>query len=41
MGTLSLIGLFCDVQSFVLGPIGHEVAWHVAMRSLPCHMGSS
>ena len=26
---------------FVLGPICAEVAGHVAMRSLPCHMGSS
>ena len=26
---------------FFLGPIGAEVAWHVAMRSLPCHMGYS
>ena len=25
----------------VLGPIGTEVAWLVALRSLPCHMGSS
>ena len=22
----------------MLGPIGTEVAWYVAMRSLPCHM---
>ena len=26
---------------FVLGPIGAEVACHVAMSSLPCHMGYS
>ena len=26
---------------FVLGPICAEVAGYVAMRSLPCHMGSS
>ena len=26
---------------FGLGPIGALVAWHVAMRSLTCHMGSS
>ena len=26
---------------FVLGPLGAEVAWLVALRSLPCHMGSS
>ena len=24
-----------------LGPIGAEVAWLVAMTSLPCHMGLS
>ena len=30
-----------DVHSLCLGPIGAEVAWLVALRSLPCHMGYS
>ena len=27
-----------DVHSLFLGPIGAEVAWPVALRSLPCHI---
>ena len=30
-----------NVHSLFLGPIGAEVAWLVALRSLPCHMGTS
>ena len=30
-----------DVHSFFSVPIGAEVSWHVALRSLPCHMGIS
>ena len=41
MGTLSFMVPSRDVHSIVLGPIGAQVAWHVAMWSLPCHMGSS
>ena len=29
------------LRSLFLGPIGAEVAWLVALRSLPCHMGTS
>ena len=28
-------------EPFVFGPIGAEVAWLVALKSLPCHQGSS
>ena len=35
MGTIQRCALF------VLGTIGAEVAWFVALSSLPCHMGSS
>ena len=41
MGTPSFIVPSRHVHSFVLGPIGAEVAWHVEMRSLPCHIASS
>ena len=41
MGTLSFIVLSRDVHSLFLRPIGAEVAWLVALTSLPCHMGSS
>ena len=41
MDTLSFMVPSRDVDSFVLGPIGASVAWYVALRSLPCHMGSS
>ena len=41
MGTPSFIVRSRDVHSLFFGPIGTEVAWYVAMRSLPCHMGSS
>ena len=38
--TLSIVpSLGCAL--FVFGPIGAEVAWLVALRSLPCHMGTS
>ena len=30
-----------DVHCLFLGPIGAEVAWLVALRSPPCHMGYS
>ena len=41
MGSHSSIVPSCDVHSLFLGPIGAEVAWLVALRSLPCHMGYS
>ena len=41
MGVVSFIVPSRDVHSLFLGPIGAEVAWLVALRSLPCHMGSS
>ena len=41
MGILPFIVPSRDVNSLFLGPIGAEVATHVALRSLPCHMGSS
>ena len=39
MGILSFIVPCRDVDSLFWGPIGAEVAWLVALRSLPCHMG--
>ena len=41
MGTPFFIVPSRDVDALFLGPIGAEVAWLVALRSLPCHMGSS
>ena len=41
MGSHSSIVPSRDVHSLLLGPIGAEVAWPVALRSLPCHMGYS
>ena len=40
-GTLSLYSAIWRCALYVLGRIGAEVAWHVAFRSLPCHMGTS
>ena len=41
MGTLYLYSAIYRCALFVLGPNGAEVAWHVALRSLICHMGTS
>ena len=41
MGTLSFYSAIWRCALFVPGPIGAEVAWLVALRSLPCHMGTS
>ena len=41
MNTLSFYSAIWRCALFVLGPIGAEVAWLVALRSLPCHMGTS
>ena len=41
MGILSFIVPPRDVHSLFWDPIGAEVAWLVALRSLPCHMASS
>ena len=35
------IGPSRDVHSLFLGLMGAEVAWHVALTSLPCQMGTS
>ena len=37
-GSLSSTVPSRDLHSLFLGPIGAEVAWHLKMRSLPCHM---
>ena len=40
-GSLSSTVPCWDVHTLFSGPIGAEVAWLVAMRSPPCHMGYS
>ena len=40
-GSHSSIVPSSDVHYLFLGPIGAEVAWLVALRSLSCHMGYS
>ena len=41
MGTLRFLSAIYRCGLFVLGLIGAVLAWLVALRSLPCHMGSS
>ena len=41
MRTLSVYSAISRCALFVFGPIGAGVAWHMALRSLSCHMGSS
>ena len=38
IGSLSFCSAIQRCALFVLSPIGAEVAWHAALRSLPCHM---